>query len=158
MGRSVVATVVVLGLAFAARVDAAPAQRCAAAKRNAAGRTIAGLTGCDAKAVGRGVAVDPECAARMRVKFARAWRKAEAKGACATAGDQDAILAKVDAHDADLEERLVTGGARSRCAAGKLRHAGKAGACRLRCAAKAVTRGLPLTDPVVARCRLRCAT
>ena len=54
-----------------------PVQRCAATKRKLAGKEFAALTRCDAKAVGKGVAVDPTCESKAMTAFATAWGKAE---------------------------------------------------------------------------------
>src|SRR6185503_17124123 len=146
-----------LALAGGDASAANPAQRCAALKRKAAGLAAKGFAVCDAKAVLRGVSVDLVCTARVRTAFARLWARAERKGGCATSGDQTVVGDRIDAHDANLQTRLGLSGPPSRCSSLKFRDAGRRGACRLSCSAKAAKTGLSLNDAVIARCTSRCS-
>lgn len=108
MRSRVVALLVVFAAALPtpATAGAATAERCAATKLGAAGRKTNGLLGCQAQAVQRGAAVDPACVARVVDKFAAAWARIEARGACATVGDLENVEAQVDALVASLAAAL----------------------------------------------------
>ncbi|HJQ83407.1 MAG TPA: hypothetical protein VKA21_04980, partial [Candidatus Binatia bacterium] len=99
-----------------------------------------------------------ECAAKPKRVFAGRWTRLESRGGCATTGDRDAIEAKVDAHDADLQLRLGAAAPASRCSAGKFRHAGRQGACTLRCLARAVALSMAPNDLRLQRCTAKCAS
>ncbi len=151
---------VLLLLVFANPGGAAttPAQRCAATKRKLAGKELAALTLCDAKAAAKAVAVDPLCESKARGAFATAWAKAEAKkGGCSTTHDQAIIGSLVDQFRASLQTALQSAGVASTCAAAKLRAAGKKGACELGCSATAARTGASPGDPKLARCLAGCS-
>jgi hypothetical protein len=143
------------GLAYA---GATPGQKCAAAKRKLAGKKIAALTVCDAKAAAKGTTVDPGCVSKAKAAFMTGWSAIEGKGGCFTTGDEASIENKVDAHQTDLESTLkVTGTTPSKCTAAKFKAAGKKGACKLGCSAKAALTGLPLSDPTVMASLTACS-
>jgi hypothetical protein len=133
-----------------------PAEKCAAAKRKLAGKKLASLTLCDAKAVSKGVPVDPACDLKITNAFMTAWGKAEAKGGCSTTNDETATENLVDGFRASLEGLLVLTGFPSSCTAAKFHAAGKKGACELDCGAKAALKALPLSDPTVVACLATC--
>jgi cysteine-rich repeat protein len=56
--------------------------KCTSAKLKAAGKAAAGGLNCYAKAVGKGLAVDPTCLAKADDGLTAALTKADAKGAC----------------------------------------------------------------------------
>jgi hypothetical protein len=135
-----------------------PVQRCAATKQKLAGKEFAALMVCDAKAVGKGVAVDPACDAKVTAAFSTAWGKAETKkGGCSTTDDETAIGGLVGGVQAYLETGLVVTGAPSTCTAAKFRAAGSKGACELSCSATAALKGLPLGAPSIAACLSGCS-
>src|SRR2546427_6140502 len=136
---------------------AGTAGQCGATKERLAGKKIAALTRCDARAVAKGVAADPDCMAKARASFSARWAKVEAKGGCVTSGDEATIEGKVDAFVGDLETRLQADGPPSRCSAGKFKDAGRSAACELGCTARAAAHGLAADDSSVATCRASCA-
>jgi cysteine-rich repeat protein len=73
------------------------ANRCAAVKRKATGRLGRAQLKCYAKSSKRHEAVDPVCLGRAGERFARAFDKAEARGGCATIGDQGVLAGVVSA-------------------------------------------------------------
>jgi len=72
------------------------AQKCEAAKLKAVARKTSAKLSCEAKAVLKGVAVDPTCLSKAETAFAGAFKKAEAKGGCASTGNAAAIESQVD--------------------------------------------------------------
>src|SRR5262249_31009890 len=110
-----------------------PPQKCAAAKRKAAGKKEAGKLGCYSKAAARTVAVDPTCLTNVETKFTAAFMKAG--GACS--GSAPAAETAVDACVSALVGAVPGTG---RCPAAKLRAAGKAASAELSCWAKAVNK------------------
>jgi hypothetical protein len=65
--------------------------RCAAVKLKAAGKKAATKLGCHGRAVTKAEAVDPRCLAKAEDKFLAAFTGADARYACASEGDADAI-------------------------------------------------------------------
>lgn len=63
------------------------ASRCTARKLVAAGRKAADMGKCQAEAVGKNVAVDPDCLSRAQTRFAAAFAKAQAAGDCVSSAD-----------------------------------------------------------------------
>ncbi len=162
MGRllvwEVLGTLLLILPAGSGRAMTAPVQRCAATKRKLAGKEFAALTSCDAKAVGKGVAVDPTCTSKAMMAFATAWGKAEAKkGGCSTSNDEASVENLGNAFQTYLEESLVVAGVPSPCTAAKFRAAGKKGACELGCNATAELKALPPSDPKVVACLAACS-
>jgi cysteine-rich repeat protein len=123
----------------------AQASKCTAAKFKEAGKKIGTKTKCHAKAVSKGLPVDPACIQKAEDKYASGWVKAEAKGDCVTGGDAEAIEAKVDALLADLNSSLGGPGP-SRCTSKKIQAAGKKAAAKAKCLSKAAGKGIPV-DP-----------
>jgi hypothetical protein len=76
--------------------DAGPSYRCAAAKLTAAARKHAKKLRCHIRAVSSGESVEPACLAAAEERFAADFAKAEAKGGCATVGDEAAVEAGID--------------------------------------------------------------
>src|SRR5581483_2842908 len=83
--RAVLVFVVMVAAVGEAR--AADTRACDAAKQKAAGKKVAAKMACWANAARKGVAVDAACLARAEAKFAAAFAKAEAHGACAAVGN-----------------------------------------------------------------------
>ena len=140
-----VAAVVVPAAGVAATT---PARRCASAKLKAAGSTASGLLGCHASAVKRGAAVDPTCLGKAHAKLTSAFSRAEAKGGCASAGDAGTVTTTIDGFADGIATALADGGTSDgrRCAAVKLKAAGKKASTKLGCHARAVTK-LAVADP-----------
>jgi hypothetical protein len=72
------------------------AKRCASAKLRAAGRKTASKTECYSEAATTRT-LDPLCLSAAEARFGQKWGATEAKGGCATSGDQATIEGKVDA-------------------------------------------------------------
>jgi cysteine-rich repeat protein len=118
--------------------------KCSSGKVKASGKKAAARTGCYAKAVTKGLAVDAGCLQKATDKFTKAFTKAESKGDCLSTGDLAAIEAKVDAFAADVAADLGGPGP-SKCTSSKVRAAGKKADAKSKCHAKAIGKGL-LTD------------
>lgn len=147
-------------LALVGKVDASTnEQKCIAAKRQATGRAFSALLNCDAKATRAGTSPDPACEAKARTKLEDEWSRAQLKYGTACAGTGELLAAQpiLDGAQDDLEASQGVPGAASRCTAGKLKAAGKAGACGLRCASRSILDGLTLADPSLVACRADCA-
>ena len=61
--------------------------KCASSKIGAAGKKADGILKCNAKAIGKALAVDPACVSKVEGKFSAAYAKVDAKGGCFTMGD-----------------------------------------------------------------------
>src|SRR5262249_13062802 len=70
--------------------------KCAAAKRRAAGRKAGTKRSCQAKAALRSAPAGAACLAKAERVFAKAFRKAEAKGGCVMVGDARDVEQSVD--------------------------------------------------------------
>jgi hypothetical protein len=69
----------------------ADGRRCAAVKLKAAGKKTSTKLACHARAVTKVAVVDPICLGKAEAKFTSAFAGADARYACATEGDADAI-------------------------------------------------------------------
>ena len=158
------AVVLVVASGNLVRAHETPGERCAAHKLAAAAKKIAGLTGCDARALRDSKPVDPRCVSRVQNEFTTSWMKIEAatekippKGVgCVTTDDVVTIENKVDAHRVDLQQVLddVPPNVFSKCAAAKIKAAGKKGACKIDCNEKAIgANPLSFDKPI---CLARC--
>jgi hypothetical protein len=149
MLKRLVVGVGVLALVGAMSTDAGAQSKCSSAKAKSAGKHAAGRGKCVAKAVGKGLPVDPACTAKEDGKLGPAYTKAEAKADClAPNGDSGAILAKDAALVADLWQAVNgTGAGPSKCDSKKVQVATKKAADKAGCYAKAIGKGLPV-DPL----------
>ncbi len=144
------AAVAVLGLSVV-RTDAAPfpAARCQAAQLKAAGKACDCRHGVAAKAVTNGGTPDfTKCASKLTAAFA----KAESKGGCPSVGDSGTVDGRLSALVTDLETALQTStatGDGAKCAAAKLKAAGKKCACVHKIQATAKLKG---TTPDFSSC------
>lgn len=148
---------VVLAATTSAHAAATPRDRCIAGKRALTGKAASALLTCDAKAAKAGVTVDPDCELAATTKFQAAWTALEARfppDSCAATGNQPDVEALVADEQSDLETTLVVSGTPSSCTSSKFRTAGKAAACGLKCASKAVTSAT--FD--LAGCRAKCTS
>lgn len=109
-----------------------PEQKCAGAKRKAAGKKVAAKMSCNAKAKITGSAVDPGCLTKAEAKFSAAFTKA---GACP--GAAGTVESTVDSCVAVLLGDVPGGG---KCPAASAKAAGKAGSGTMSCAAKEITK------------------
>jgi dienelactone hydrolase len=142
----VVALAVALGAACLiaaapAHAGPSPAAKCQAAKLKAAGKGCECRNAAAAKAVLSGLPADfTKCAAKLSDAFA----KAEAKGGCPATGEGGTVDGRLVTLVGDLSTALQTGtatGAGVKCAAEKLKAAGKKCGCVHKLQATAATKG-----------------
>lgn len=137
----------------------AAANRCISAKLRAVGRKAANRSVCVGRAASGGVGVDDGCLTRATSRFERDFSRAEARGACFTQNDADALEAKVDAFVEDIRAALWTDEPdENDCASFKLRAAGRTAYCKLGCRARAALRLSPVNGSCLVRCGHRLAT
>jgi hypothetical protein len=80
---------------------------CAASKLGATGKKASGKLACQAKAAGKGTAVDAVCLGHAEDKFTKAFDKADAKGGCGNVGDASTVGALVDTFVDDVVTALT---------------------------------------------------
>lgn len=85
------------------------ANRCASFKFKAAGRKAKAKLACHAKAIARGLTVDPTCLIKAEARFTGDFVKAETRPPCLTTGDAANIENAVDDLVADLVAAIPTG-------------------------------------------------
>jgi hypothetical protein len=134
MARSSSAATIAVGcFALAAWLHAAtPAEHCTAAKDRAAGKKGAAKLLCHARAALRSKAVDPSCLAKAETRFQEGVARADARVPCP--GDAATLEGQVDDCVDDIAAAI---GEPGRCAARKLRAAGKNFRGELDCHARA---------------------
>src|SRR5262249_6068353 len=121
--------------------------RCTSRKLSVAGKAALATTRCHAKALGKGIALDPECLPEADAKFSEGWGRAEGVGDClAPTGDAKAVAARVSAFLDDVVTDLVNAPGPSTCTAKKLTLAGKKASSRLTCHMRATAKGVAV-DP-----------
>jgi hypothetical protein len=141
-------------LAFVATGGVAQAQnKCAGAKIKAACKKAQCILGLEAKSCSGGAPVDPAKLAKCISKYTSTFSKLEAKGGCLTTGDVQDIEDKVDAFVADVDTELCTGGPGGKCAATKIKAAGKKQCCLLGLEAKQASTGDPIDPAKAQKCR-----
>jgi len=111
-----------------------PLPKCASSKLKASGKKATGKLGCASKA-----AVSPTfdltgCNNGVEAKFGPAFTKADSKGVCT--GDPTTIEGLVDACVGHVTDLIPVASGQEKCAAAKLKAAGKASAAELGCEAK----------------------
>jgi len=124
---------------------------CRAAKLKTASRLAGTLLDCHARAKGRDLPVDAACLSRAQAAVAETFAGAEAKGECNTTGNASAVGAALEGLAAAVSQELPgsPGDANAnRCAAAKLKAAGKRAKGALGCEARAAKGD----DPVDADC------
>jgi hypothetical protein len=85
------------------------ASRCASVKLKATGKKATTKLGCHAKALRRGLAIDPGCLAKAEARFAAAFATAEGHPLCLTTGDASTVEALVDDLVDDVVAALAPG-------------------------------------------------
>ena len=148
-----------LGLALAAATivatsaDAAPAtdQKCKQSKLGASAAEAAARFNCLGHAAGKGVQVDPKCVAKSESALVKTFAKTDAKGGCSTIDDAPAVEAGVDGCVTAIAAALGSPAPANRCLQGKVGAAGKKAAAKLRCAARAAAKSLPVDPKCLAR-------
>jgi hypothetical protein len=143
--RGLAAAIGALVIVATGGVTHAQSNRCNASKLKFAAAKAGGLALCRAKAVAKGVAVDPICVVKAENKVSAGFVRAESRPPCLTTGDAGAIEADVDGLLGALASELPDAGP-SRCEGTKWRAAGKKAKGRLLCHSKAVLRAVPV-DP-----------
>ncbi len=159
--RSFVAALLAVACSVAF-VGTANANKCSAGKVKCVVNKTKALLGCQGKAAGKGLTVDPACVQKAKAKFdggadpaKGCFEKLEAKGekpgakpdlVCPTSNDTAALEAKVDAFVADLVAEVDTAAAANKCAAGKEKCATTKAGALLGCHAKALGKGISV-DP-----------
>jgi hypothetical protein len=100
-------------LATALALLAAPAgaqeSKCTAAKHAATGDYARALEACRAKALKKGVEIDPACDAKALAKLEAQFAKAEKKADCVVSSEEDFAAAVTDEFVADLAATLQRG-------------------------------------------------
>jgi cysteine-rich repeat protein len=117
---------------------ALPQPKCAAAKQKAASKEEAGELTCYSKAATK-PPLSTDCITKATAKFAPAFTKADAKGACV--GDPGIVGGTVDTCVQHLVDLLPVSTGSEKCIAAKLKAGGKAGAAKLGCFSKVVGKG-----------------
>jgi hypothetical protein len=121
--------------------------KCQAAKIRAAGKKTFDKAKCRAKALQKGVALDPLCVTKAEDKFAEAITKADTLGSCS--GTATDIEAAVDQCVADYVTLLSIAATPvlDKCQAAKIKAMGKKTFDKAKCRAKALQKGVAL-DPL----------
>src|SRR5262245_22759004 len=135
-----------LGLSVVGHAAGTAGQVCAAAKLKATAKAASDSVTCHAKATQKGIGADPSCLAKAETRLTDAFAKAEVEGGCVTAGDASAIDALVGSSVGAFVGALRPVADANRCAAAKLKAAGKKAKTKLGCHAKAAKQG-GLVDP-----------
>ena len=153
-GRIIAAFLFAFVASGAVRAAADPAaNRCGGSKTKAVARYAKSDFACDASALERGEAIDPECTARAATKLDSGFDKAELAGGCVTTDDQSAAAFVVDDARAAIDSLLApdpTDEARA-CASTKLKAAGRYLNGRLGCYGKSAVRSLAPSDACFAK-------
>jgi len=108
-GATCVALVTCLLIGGFAATSSADPSKCDAAKVKAAGKKAAAKANCYAKAIQKGLPVDPACLTKAEQKFDASFQKADTKNDnCTNLGDSVAVEATVDQCLADLVAQVST--------------------------------------------------
>ncbi len=115
-----------------------PLPKCAASKLKASGKKVTGKLGCASKA-----AVNPTfdlsgCNSGVEAKFGPAFTKADSKGVCT--GDPTTVEGLVDTCVGHITDAIPVASGQEKCAAAKLKAAGKDSSAELGCHAKDVVK------------------
>jgi hypothetical protein len=153
-----VALVSLVCLVTASRAASTPAQACAGGKLDAAGKTAAAMLGCHANGARHGGAVDSACVTKAQTKLTSRFASLEARGGCATVGDAGDIAAILDSSVDALATALRPTTTANRCAATKLKAAGKKAKTKVGCHAKATRKGVAVDPQCLAKAEARFAS
>src|SRR5262245_6716982 len=126
-------------------------QKCGTDKLKAASKKAVERTKCFEKAVQKSAPVDPVCLARADLKLSTTFQNIEAKGGCVFSGDAPVIEGAIDSAVGAFVAALDPGSAGAaavKCAAAKIKAAGKKSEAKLKCHSSAFGRGVA----VDARC------
>jgi hypothetical protein len=82
---------------------------CAASKLGATAKKASGKLACQAKAIGKGTAVDMLCLGKAEDKFMKAFTKADLKGGCVDPGDASTVETLVNTFVGDVVAALTGG-------------------------------------------------
>src|SRR5262245_13522126 len=109
MGPMKTAGILATALALLAAPAGAQESKCTAAKHSAAGEYARALEACRAKALKRGVAVDPACEPKALLKLEAQFEKAEKKADCAAESEEGIVAVVADGFIEDLAATLQRG-------------------------------------------------
>jgi hypothetical protein len=145
-----------VALLLASASPAAPREPCVSLKTMAAGTEAAAKLRCQAKATNASAGA-PRCLARAEAKLRAAFGRAERGGGCLGVGDEPGVATLIDAFVSVIVNAVPPGTSRAgrRCAAAKLRSAGKTAARRLDCHAQALRAGVPVGAACLGETALR---
>jgi hypothetical protein len=149
MARFAASAVILLALVIAVPTlghGADPGQVCAKTKLGATAKKVAAKLKCHATAAGKAVTVSPTCLTKAEAKFSSTFAKAETKGGCVTTADANSVEMLVDDCVDAVRTALGTSMQKNPCLKGKLSAAGKKASSKLKCHAKAASKGQP-ADP-----------
>jgi hypothetical protein len=145
------AAALLLGTVSADAAKGPPTGKCSAAKIKCATTEATALLGCHKKAETKNLPVDQECISKADTKFTMpvkgCMEKAEAKPPCATTGDADDLLTKIDAFVLDVVTALDPGypaPVLNKCSAGKKKCVANKVKAILACYGKAASAGTPV--------------
>jgi hypothetical protein len=138
----VAATLVTTASAWGAHaID--PGLRCLGARTGAGARAAHALLGCEASAARKGVALAPACASDATAAFAKAYGLAGGKGGCLPDRGVARAQALLGELSAEIARRLRSGTGPDRCAARKMRAAGREARALLHAHARNLTEAGP---------------
>lgn len=127
-------------LAGSAVAGGLPQAKCGGAKQKTVGKTESGLLACYSKgALKPPSPVDPLCTGKVEGKFAPAFVKADLKGACV--GDPAVVDPEVDSCVQHVVVTIPVATGHEKCAAAKMKAAGKSAAGKVLCYSKSTGKG-----------------
>lgn len=101
--------ILAVALALLAAPAAAQESKCTAAKHQAAGEYARALEACRAKALKKGVPVDPACEPKALLRMEAQFAKAEKKADCAAESEEAIVATVADGFVGDLAATLQRG-------------------------------------------------
>jgi len=142
--KMIVAPLFILGvaavLASSAVAGGPPEPKCAAAKQKAVSKKEAGVASCQSKNAAKpDAAALSACITKVEGKFTGAFQKADLKGPCV--GDAAAVEAQVDNCVNVILAGIPVAGGLEKCAAAKIKAAGKTAGGKVKCYSKATGKG-----------------
>src|SRR5262245_37359119 len=142
--KMIVAPLVTLGVAAvlgsSAVAGGPPEPKCAGAKQKAVSKKEAGIATCESKNAAKpdASALDA-CKTKVEGKFTAAFTKADLKGACV--GDAAAVETQVDNCVAAILASIPVAAGDEKCAAAKIKAAGKTASGKVACYSKVTGKG-----------------
>jgi phosphohistidine phosphatase SixA len=155
IGTALLTLFIAAGVATSEAATVPPAQRCASLKLDATARTVVAELGCHARAALLAVPVRPACIAGADEALEASFAQAESRGTCPGVGDAGDVDAMIDGTITSLVETLGGPSSFRRCAAAKLRAAGRLAFRLLGCRRRAVKLGTPVDADCLTRAAAR---